>query len=111
MECTKQRKARREKSRMQLLHEAQEGNCIKGCNELLLQLEKEVHENNRIILKSFQQAVINLLPKGRGKSHNIIIIRPANCGKTFILNPIMKTFTIFSNPASSLFAWVDAEKA
>lgn len=96
---------------MQLLHEAREGNCVEGCNGLWLQLAKEVLENNGIILKSFQQAVINLLTKGRGKYRNIMIIGPANCGKTFILNPITKIFTTFSNPASSSFAWVDAEKA
>ena len=111
MECAKQKKARREKSRMQLLHEAREDNCVEGCNGLWLQLAKEVLENNGIILKSFQQAVINLLTKGRGKYRNIMIIGPANCGKTFILNPITKIFTTFSNPASSSFAWVDAEKA
>ena len=70
MECAKQKKARREKSRMQLLHEAREGNCVEGCNGLWLQLAKEVLENNGIILKSFQQAVINLLTKGRGKYRN-----------------------------------------
>ena len=66
MECAKQKKARREKSRMQLLHDAGEGNCVEGCNGLWLQLAKEVVENNGIILKSFQQAVINLLTKDGG---------------------------------------------
>ena len=37
-----------------------EGNCVQGCNELWLQLAKEVLENNGIILKSFQQAVIRM---------------------------------------------------
>ena len=55
--------------------------------------------------------MINLLTKGRGKYRNIMIIGPANCGKTFILNPITKIFTTFSNPASSSFTWFDAEKA
>ena len=64
MESAKERRARREKSRIELLNEAREGSCVEG-----------------------------------------------NCGKTFILNPITKIFTTFSNPASSSFAWVDAEKA
>ena len=104
MESAKERRARREKSRIELLNEAREGSCVEGCNRLWLQLAKEVLDNNGVILKSFQQAVINLLTKGRGKYRNIMIIGPANCGKTFILNPITKIFTTFSNPASSSFA-------
>lgn len=111
MESAKERRARREKSRIELLNEAREGSCVEGCNGLWLQLAKEVLDNNGVILRSFQQAVLNLLTKGRGKYRNIMIIGPANCGKTFILNPITKIFTTFSNPASSSFAWVDAEKA
>ncbi len=111
MECAKEKKARREKSRMQLLKEAQESSYVDGCNSVWLELAKEVLENNGIILQSFQQAIIHLLTKGRGKYRNIMIIGPANCGKTFILNPITKIFSTFLNPASSTFAWVGAEMA
>ena len=111
MEHAKEKKARRAKSRMQLLNEAREGSCVGGCEGLWVQLAKEILQNNGIILQSFQQAIIDLLTKGRGKYRNILIIGPANCGKTFILNPITKIFSTFSNPASSTFAWVDAEEA
>ena len=112
MEHAKEKKARRAKSRMQLLNEVREGSCVGGCEELWVQLAKEVlHNNGTIILQSFQQAIIDFLTKGRGKYRNIMIIGPANCGKTFILNPITKIFSTFSNPASSTFACVDAEKA
>ena len=110
MESAKERRARREKSRIELLNEAREGSCVEGCNGLWSQLAKKVLDNNGVILRSFQQAVIDLLTEGRGKYRNMII-GPANCSKTFILNPITKIFTTFSNPASSSFAWVDAEKA
>ena len=59
---------------MQLIHEAQEGNCVKGCNGLWLQLAKELFEYNGIIIRSFQQAVINSLTTGQGKYHNVMII-------------------------------------
>ena len=36
---------------------------------------------------------------------------PANGGKTFLLNPLNKVFNTFTNPASTSFAWVGAEKA
>ena len=73
---------------MQLLHEAREGNCVEGCNGLWLQLGKEVLENNGIILKSFQQAVINLLTKGRGKYRNIMII-----GQPIAVKPLFSTLS------------------
>ena len=111
MESAKERRARREKAGIELLNEARESSCVEGCNGLWLQLAKEVFDNNGVILKSFQQAVINLLTRGRGKYRNTMIIGPANCGQTFILNPITKIFTTISNSASSSFAWVDAEKA
>ena len=36
---------------------------------------------------------------------------PANCGKTFILNPLNVVYTTFCIPATSTFAWIGAEKA
>ena len=49
------------------------------------------------------------LAKGRGKYRNILLKRPANCGKTFILKPLNSIFHTFSNPATTTFAWVGAQ--
>ena len=40
-----------------------------------------------------------------------MIVGPANCAKTFLLNPLNVIFNTFSNPASTRFAWVGAEQA
>ena len=40
-----------------------------------------------------------------------ILVGPANCGKTFLLNPLNKIFRTFTNPASGSFAWIGAENA
>ena len=40
-----------------------------------------------------------------------MITGPANCGKTFLLNPLNTIFKTFTNPATGTFAWVGAEKA
>lgn len=40
-----------------------------------------------------------------------MIIGVANCGKTFLLNPLNVIYNTFSNPASTSFTWVGAEKA
>ena len=61
--------------------------------------------------EAFSQAVKDLLEKGRGKFRNILIKGPANTGKTFLLNPLNVVYRSFSNPATSTFAWVGAEKA
>ena len=53
----------------------------------------------------------DLLTNGRRKGRNIIIYGPANSGKTSILNPITTIFDAFTNPSSSKYAFVGAEKA
>ena len=51
-----------------------------------------------------------LFERGRGKYRNVLIVGPANCGKTFMLKPIKSIFETFVNPATSTFAWVGVEK-
>ena len=52
-----------------------------------------------------------LLTKGRGKFRNILVVWPANCGKTFLLSSSQKIFNTFSNQANDKYAWLRAEKA
>ena len=40
-----------------------------------------------------------------------MIVGIANCGKTFLLNPLNVIYNTFSNPASTRFAWVGTGKA
>ena len=40
-----------------------------------------------------------------------MITGPANCGKTFIFNPLREIYETFTNPATGTFAWVGAELA
>ncbi len=96
------KKAHREKSRIQLLNEARESSCVDSCNGVWLELTKEVLENNGIILQSFQQALIDLFTKGRGKYRNIMIIGSANCRK--IQSP--KCFPHFQIPCEVRLPWL-----
>ena len=102
---------RARKSRVQLLHEASQGECTEGCCGQWLACAKDVLERNDINAQYFARCVLELLEKGRGKYRNIMIVGVANCGKTFLLNPLNEIFNTFSNPASTSFAWVGAEKA
>ena len=72
---------------------------------------KKILRWNDVSVDTFTQAVRNVLEQGRGKFRNILIKGPAKTGKTFILNPLNVVFKAFSNPASSTFPWVGAEKA
>ena len=100
---------RARKSRIQILKEASNGQCITGCNGLWLQCAKEILENNNIEQGTFSCCIHNALLNRRGKYRNIMITGPANCGKSFILKPLKVIFDCFSNPASGSFAWVGVE--
>ena len=50
-----------------------------------------------------------LLELGQGKSRNILLAVPANCGKTFLLNPLTEIYDSFLNPPSSKYTFVGAE--
>ena len=67
--------------------------------------------NNNINIEIFKTAIRQALQMGHSKGSNIILIGPANCGKTFVLNLLTEVFKYFVSPASGTFAWVGAEKA
>ena len=59
----------------------------------------------------FAAALRDLLLKGRGKFRNVIIVGPANSGKTFLLSPLTSIFQTFAHPATRSYAWLGVEKA
>ena len=84
---------RQVKARMELLEVYLASDCVPQCNGF------------------FAEAVRCLLDRGRGKHRNLLITRPANCGKTFLLSPLTKVYQSFVNPAQNTFVWVGAERA
>ena len=102
---------RQQMSRLEILREALQGPCVENCKGQWLELALDILTRNNIPGGVFQSAVHDLLDKGRGKYRNILVKGSANCGKTFLLNPLNVIFNTFSNPASSNFAWVGAESA
>ena len=111
MENSKRQLDRQTKTRIQLINEAKEGQCVEGCYGQWLTCAKEVLERNGIDAQYYGRSIQDLLEKGRGKYRNIMNIVVANCGKTFLLNSQNVIFNTFSNPACTSFAWVGAEKA
>ena len=99
------------KSRLEILQETDERECTCNPNKNWLLSASALLEKNGILHDTFASSVRELLIKGRGKYRNIMLTGPANCGKTFLLNPLNNIFQTFTNPASTSFAWVGAEKA
>ena len=107
----KEKYARTQKSRLQLLQEMKDANCVAGCNGQWLQAAYTLLQKNEIAVSVFSKAVFTLLEQGRGKYRNLFIYGAANCGKTFMLSPLKEIFNTFCNPATGTFAWVGAEEA
>ena len=96
-------------SRIDILHEASHTVC--ACQGKWLECAKEILVKNGIDTIAFANSIYVLLLEGRGKYRNVMITGPANCGKTFLLNPLCKIYEAFTNPATGTFAWVGAELA
>ena len=114
MEGAKLKQLRMAKSRLQILDEAANESC--KCEPVLQwkELAVQLLRNNRIASESFANAINQLNAtkhKERGKYRKIMLTGPANCGKTFLLNPLNKICKTFTNLASTSFSWVGAEGA
>ena len=59
---------------------------------------------------SFSCALRNVFLKSTQKDTNILIVRPTNCGKSSLLNPIELMFKVFVSPATAWYAWVGLDK-
>ena len=111
MRSAQEKLDRSKKSRLEILEEAAQGECVSGCNGQWLTCACEVLEQNGIRKDTFTNAIKELLERGRSKFRNVMICGPANSAKTFLLNPLTSVYRTFCNPASTSFAWVGAEEA
>ena len=57
----------------------------------------------------FTDATKDFLAHGRDKFRYVMIVDPANCGKTFLLKPLGIIFRAVINPANNKYAWVGAD--
>lgn len=73
--------------------------------------QNEILDKNGISPVFFSTAVKESLLKGSGKNRNLLITGNANCGKTFLLNPLTVIYDTFCNPATGSFASVGVDKA
>lgn len=97
--------------RLERVAESGQGSCVGTCQDQKkwLKMAEQLLRTNRINKYVFAAAVRDLLQKGRGKNRNLMLIGPANCGKTFLLNPLTLIFKTFVNPSSAKYAFVGVE--
>ena len=98
-------------NKLQILEKCLQDPCTAECYGRWAECAQQLLMWNDVPIDVFTQAVKSLLEKGSGKFLNILIKGPANTGKTFLLNPLNIVYKSFTNPATSTFAWVGAEKA
>ena len=101
---------RKKRCRMDIIREAAAGQCVQGCEEMWLRCAEGVLCNNKVHPILYAAAVRELLTLGRSKYRNLVIVGKTNCGKTFLLKPLLLLFDTFSNPAADKYAWLGADK-
>ncbi|XP_057309731.1 uncharacterized protein LOC130647782 isoform X1 [Hydractinia symbiolongicarpus] len=102
---------RRNTPRTDIICEAAAADCVDFCDGRWLQCALEVLRFNGLHLIVFSEALRDLLVNGREKHRNIFITEPADCAKTFLLDPLQKIFRTFSNPSDNKYSWLGVEKA
>ena len=101
-------------SRIERVKEALSKDCIANCNKAWYECATEGLRLTNIAIGSYAMSLRDSLKHGRGKFKNVILVGPANCGKTFMLKPVKCSFKeseMFENPFSDKFEWVGAEQA
>lgn len=103
--------AREDKNRLEILYDHAEKECTCVVKGEWKTSATEILQNNGIDQSVFTSAIMMCLEKGRGKKQNVIIVGPTNCGKTFLLKPLLSIYKTFVNPATGTFAWVGVENS
>ena len=106
-----EKQARLSKTRIELLQDQLQNDCVVGCNKRWLNAALQILERNEIDVSSYANALYRALHLGRGKYTNVYIYGPANSGKSFMIAPLKIVYHAFVNPATGGFAWVGAEEA
>lgn len=111
MENSKSIMDKQTQSRMEIIYNYAMKECDDSCQGEWLRCAKEVLRQNKIETFDFSSALRQLLSKGRGKQRNVLIVGPANCGKTFLLRPLEILYDTFCNPSNDKYAWLGVQDA
>ena len=106
LSCAQQRLIRSKKSRIELLNDHLQKDWEESWRWVVAASADEILDKNGTEKANFLSAMNEALFKGRGKHRNVCIYGPANCGKTFVIQPLKKIFECFVNPACGNFSWL-----
>ena len=104
----------RSTSRKELLvaHHSTPSNCVCPSFAMWFTLAIDLCVKNSIKWEEVGSALYDCIVGGRKKHKNILIAGQADCGKTFLLEPLKLVFEhILNSPPSSVFGWLGVEKA
>ena len=101
---------REKTTRMEMLWKHQSESCVDGCDMEWYECARQVLQLHSINYLVFADNMRDLLEHERGKFHNVLIVRPANCGKTILLKPLEIIFRAFTNPGNNKHAWISPDK-
>ena len=104
MENAKAKVDRESISRMQLIRQAGNNDCVDGFDGEWLKCATQVLRQNSIHPYVFTEALRDLPTNGREKFRTILLLGPTNFGKTFLLLPLDKILKAFCNPANKKYA-------
>ena len=88
-------------ARIEIIRENIQAECVENCYGVWLRIAEQVLRNKQLHPVVFAEALRNLITKGWGKHRNVMVIGPANCGKTCLFCPMEKLFKVFCNPAEA----------
>ncbi|EDO42666.1 predicted protein [Nematostella vectensis] len=86
MKTASARVVRSAKSRIEILNDAADGNCVDGCNGRWLECANEILYHNGLDQSEFTGYVLDLLTRGKGKYKNLMLVGAANW-KNFSVKP------------------------
>ena len=111
MEGAVEKATRSNVAHIEIIRENVQAECVENCNSVWLRMAEQMLRNNKLHPFVLAEALRTLIIKGRGKRRNVMVIGPANCGKTFLFRPMEKLFKVFCNPGEDKYPWVEVVDA
>lgn len=103
---------REDRDRIHVLFDLTNSRCVPGCEDQRWKRSAlQLLEYNNIDWVTFAEAIKTLLRRGRGKYRNLMLVGEANCGKSFLFEPLKNIYKVFDNPARDRFCWIGADEA
>lgn len=109
MRAVPEREADEKLTKMEKLERAGQGDCVENCDGKWRRYAEEILVANDMDVKEVAHCFKEALTVGRGKGINPNLVGPADCGKSFLVQPLEEIYKCFTSPTTGSFAWVELE--